>query len=231
MALPKIESPTFMLEVPSTKQTLRYRPFTVKEEKILLVALQAEDIKETEHAIKQVLNNCIVDDVDLDDLATYDIEYLFLQLRAKSVTNIIEFSIEDDGEYYKTEINLDEVKVYFDPTHINSIELNEEITLIMRDPTYSIVAKLENRSDTDMLFEAVSGCIDKVLVGDDQVITMKDYTRDEQKEFIDSFSSKNMRQIEKYFDTLPKLSHTVQYVTNDGETKEREISGLQSFFI
>ena len=184
MALPKIESPTFMLEVPSTKQTLRYRPFTVKEEKILLVALQAEDIKETEHAIKQVLNNCIVDDVDLDDLATYDIEYLFLQLRAKSVTNIIEFSIEDDGEYYKTEINLDEVKVYFDSNHNNSIELNEEITLIMRDPTYSIVAKLENRSDTDMLFEAISSCIDKVLVGDDQVITMKDYTRDEQKEFI-----------------------------------------------
>lgn len=233
MGLPIIEAPTFMLDIPSTKQAIKYRPFTVKEEKILLIGMQSDNAVEIENTIKQVLNNCIIDMIELNDLATYDIEYIFLQLRAKSVDNVIKIAIsdEEDGNVYDVEVNVDDIKVQFNDDHVNIIELNDQVTLIMKDPTYDILRMMESQdNEQDALAQAVIACIDKVMVGDDEVLIMSEYTQKEQIEFIDSFSSKNMQQLERFFDTMPKLSHKIEYTTEDGNKKEREVSGLQSFF-
>lgn len=233
MGLPIIEAPTFVLNVPSTKQTIKYRPFTVKEEKILLIGLESDSPKEIEGTIKQVLRNCIIDDIDLNDLATYDIEYLFLQLRSKSVDNNITLNILDDEDQqsYEVSVNLDDIQVEFNDEHTNIIELNSDITLVMKDPTYEIVGLMEeNDNEQEALIKAIISCIDKVMVGDDQVLMMSEYTRQEQIDFVESFNTKNMKQLEAFFDTMPKLSHTIEYVRNDGVKKQKEVSGLQSFF-
>jgi hypothetical protein len=135
MALPKIDSPIFMLDLPSTKETIKYRPFTVKEEKILLIASQSDEEKEITSAIEQIITNCAISDVDLKKMTSYDIEYFFLQLRARSVNNIINLSITDDvdGEVYEVEINLDEVLVPIDENREFQIKLNSEITWKMRN--------------------------------------------------------------------------------------------------
>lgn len=234
MALPKIESPTFMLEVPSTKEIIKYRPFTVKEEKILLMASQGAEEREINSAIEQIINNCIVSDgLDLDSLSSYDIEYIFINLRSKSVNNIVELQLidDEDGQPYKVEIDLDELSVTHNEEHEYNIELNEEVTILMKDPSYEIIKKIagsEGKED-ERLVELIMNSIEHILYGD-EVLLMKDYTRKEQEEFINSFSSQNMRKIEKFFDTLPKLIHEVSYTRNDGETVTRTLEGVQSFF-
>lgn len=234
MALPKIESPTFMLNIPSSKETIRYRPFTVKEEKILMMAAQSDEERETVNAIKQIINNCVIDDIDVNDFSIYDLEYVFLQLRSKSVNNVIEFKFidEEDNNSYDVSINLDDINVRFDEKHQYTLELNDQVSLIMRDPTYEMVQALNKigNNEEKVMMETISLCIDKVLVRDDEVLSMKDYTKKEQQDFIESFSSKNMLQLQEFFNTIPRLKHTVEYKTQSGETKSKEIVGLQSFF-
>jgi len=234
MALPKIASPTFMLDIPSTGETIRYRPFTVKEEKVLLIASSGDDEKQVVEAIKQIINNCVLDKIDVDDLSIYDLEYLFLQLRSKSVNNVIEFKFvdEDDNNTYESTLDLEDIKIVKDPSHEYTLNLNDEVSLIMKDPTYETVQKINKLGDNSekAMMEIISLCIDKVLVGDDEVLNMGDYTKKEQQDFIESFSSKNMIQIQEFFNTVPRLKHSFTYKTEGGETKTKEIVGLQSFF-
>ena len=230
MALPKIDTPTFMLELPSTKENVKYRPFTVKEEKILLMASQSEDEKDIQNAIEQILTNCIISDINVKTLAPYDIEYLFLNFRAKSVNNIIELKITDDEDNieYEISINLDDIKITM-PERNNIIQINDSISLIMKDPDYATVKKLEKKSEDQVMNSILIECIDQILV-DDDVILLKDHTKKEQDEFINSFSSKDMRNVEEYFNLMPKLSHDVSYTREDGTEVTKTLEGMQSFF-
>jgi len=230
MALPKIDTPVFMIDLPSTKETIRYRPFTVKEEKILLMASQGGEERDITNAVEQILTNCILDDVDIKKLATYEIEYLFLNLRAKSVNNIIElkFIDDEDEKEYEVTVDLDEIKLQ-ESTRDNIIEINDTVSLVMKDPSYETIKKTNNKDQDKMLSSIIIDSIDQILVGDD-VVLLKDHTKKEQEEFINSFSSKDMRKLEDYFSSMPKLSHDVSYTRDDGTVVTKTIEGLQSFF-
>jgi len=235
MALPKIDTPVFTLKLPSSagKKNIKFRPFTVKEEKILLMAAQGEVEDETLNSIKQVINNCLHTNINIDELPTYDIEYIFVNLRAKSVNNLIQLTLTDDVDQqtYDVSINIDDVEVVFDEEHIYIVELNDNISIMLKDPNYDVIQKISSyKQDDEGMMEMVISSIDKVLVGDDEVLLMKDHTRKEQEEFVNSLSSQNMREIEKFLTTIPKLIHTVEYAREDGTKVEKIIEGMQSFF-
>ena len=230
MALPVIDSPIFSIELPSTKNTLRFRPFTVKEEKLLLLASESEDAKTVSDTIKQVLNNCFVDEVDINTLAIFDVEYVFIKLRAKSVNNIVELQFKDDHDKnVKTEIDLEEVIVEFDPEHTNQINLSEKVILTMKYPSFSMFEAMSGGKENTDMSDILKETIDKVVNGD-EVLSLKDYSNEEITAFTDSFTSKNMRDIEKFFGTLPKLKMDVKYRDSEGNDKVREVVGLQNFF-
>lgn len=229
MALPKITSPTFLVELPSNKRKIKFHPFTVKEEKMLLMAVESEDTDAVSETIKQVMKNCLVDDIDIDEMATFDVEYLFLNLRAKSVDNIVELKVKhDDGEMYETSVNLDDAFVHFPEDHNNKIQLNESVYITMKYPTFSTVTKLSDEKVKNNLVEIISVNIDKVIDGE-EIYELNDFSKDEVTSFIESFTSKNMREIEKFFQTIPKLKMDVRYNVN-GVEKTKEVVGLQSFF-
>ena len=231
MALPVIDSPIFSIELPSTKNTLRFRPFTVKEEKLLLLASESEDAKTVSDTIKQVLNNCFVDEVDINALAIFDVEYVFIKLRAKSVNNIVELQFNDDHDKnVKTEIDLEDVIVEFDPEHTNQINLSEKVILTMKYPSFSMFEAMSGGKENTDMSDILKETIDKVVNGD-EVLSLKDYSNEEITAFTDSFTSKNMRDIEKFFGTLPKLKMDVKYRDSEGNDKVREVVGLQNFFI
>ena len=231
MALPVIDSPIFSIELPSTKNTLRFRPFTVKEEKLLLLASESEDAKTVSDTIKQVLNNCFVDEVDINALAIFDVEYVFIKLRAKSVNNIVELQFKDDHDKnVKTEIDLEEVIIEFDPEHTNQINLSEKVILTMKYPSFSMFEAMSGGKENTDMSDILKETIDKVVNGD-EVLSLKDYSNEEITAFTDSFTSKNMRDIEKFFGTLPKLKMDVKYRDSEGNDKVREVVGLQNFFI
>ena len=230
MALPVIDSPIFSIELPSTKNTLRFRPFTVKEEKLLLLASESEDAKTISDTIKQVLNNCFIDEVDINTLAIFDVEYVFIKLRAKSVNNIVELQFKDDHDKnVKTEIDLEEVIVEFDPEHTNQINLSEKVILTMKYPSFSMFEAMSGGKEDADMSDILKETIDKVVNGD-EVLSLKDYSSEEVTAFTDSFTSKNMRDIEKFFGTLPKLKMDVKYRDSEGNDKVREVVGLQNFF-
>jgi len=232
MALPKIDTPTFILELPSTKEKIKFRPFTVKEEKILLMAAQSEDETDIANAIEQILVNCIISNVNLFEFTTYDVEYVFINLRAKSVNNIIELSFIDevDEEEYKVSFDIDDVQLKT-IERTNIIAINDEISITMIDPTYKVVKDLQaqNLSQDKLVFNMIAKCIDKVLIGDD-VLILKDHTQKEQEEFINSLSSKNMRDIENYLESMPKLSHDIVYTRKDGTEITKTLEGMNNFF-
>jgi len=232
MALPKIDTPIFILELPSTKEKIKFRPFTVKEEKILLMAAQSEDETDIANAIEQILVNCIISNVNLFEFTTYDVEYVFINLRAKSVNNIIELSFIDevDEEEYKVSFDIDDVQLKT-IERTNIIAINDEISITMIDPTYKVVKDLQaqNLSQDKLVFNMIAKCIDKVLIGDD-VLILKDHTQKEQEEFINSLSSKNMRDIENYLESMPKLSHDIVYTRKDGTEITKTLEGMNNFF-
>lgn len=229
MALPKITSPTFTLELPSNKRKIKFHPFTVKEEKMLLMAVESEDTDSVTGTIKQVMANCLIDELNLEDLATFDIEYLFLQLRSKSVDNVVELKIKhDDDKTYETTVDLEDAYVHFEDDHTNKVQLNDTVTVIMKYPTFSTIDQLGSENVKNNLVEIISTSIDKVIDGE-EVHDLSDFSKQEVTEFIESFTSKNMREIEKFFQTIPKLKLDVKYDV-DGVTKTKEVVGLQSFF-
>lgn len=229
MSLPKITSPVFTVELPSNKRKVKFRPFTVKEEKLLLMASQSEDAESVNDTIKQILTNCFVEDVNIDDLAIFDVEYLFLQLRAKSVDNIVELKMKDDEDekFYDIEVDLNDAIVEFNPEHTNKITLNDDVMLVMKYPSFSLIEKMSSLAEDDVV-DVIGTSIDKVVNGE-ELLDLSDYGKDDIKSFIESFSSKNMRDIEKFFQTLPRLKLDVSYMTPNGP-KTKEVVGLQSFF-
>ena len=233
MGLPILQHPTFELTIPSTSGKLTYRPFLVKEEKVLLIAQESDEVKDLTRAIKQILKNCIIEgDVDVDDSPTFDLEYMFLQLRANSVSNKAKFTIHDPDSKKGIEVELDlkDVAVQYDDNHNSLIKLNDNISLQMKYPTYDTISKFDAVADVvGTTFGMIRHCVDKVFVGEEEVHDFKDYSDKEVDEFIDSLTTDNFQAIQTFFDTMPKLRHEVEYKVGK-KTKTRTFTGLQDFF-
>lgn len=233
MPLPKIELPLYELTLPSAGKKIKYVPFTVKEEKILLTAQQSKDPDQIVTAIKQIINNCVVD-YDTEKLALFDLEYLIINIRSKSVDNNVEFEIEDPdtNEKVKLELNLEDVKIYRDDRHTNKIQLDDTYTLFLKYPSidlFSQIIKEENISQ-EKSFEILISCIDK-LASEDEVYNFKDFTKKQVDDFVESLQSDVIKKIKLFFDTMPKVRHEIPYVNSKGEEKIFTIQGTQSFFM
>ena len=237
MPLPTIATPTYSLELPSTKKTIKYRPFLVKEEKLLVLALETEDQKEITNAVKSVIKNCIqTRGVKVESLPTFDIEYLFLNIRGKSVGEEVEVNIvaPDDGvTQIPVTIDLDEIKVTENPEHKKQIKLNDELMMEMRYPSLDQFIKNNfdiNESNFDQSFELIASCVDKIY-SEEEVWSTDDVSKKEVLEFLEQMNSIQFKEIEKFFETMPKLSHTLK-VTNPKTKVESEVvlEGLSSFF-
>lgn len=235
MALPKLNKPIFEIEIPSMKKKVTFNPFTVKEEKILLIAQESKDPDQMVLAIKQILNNCL-HDVDIDKLATFDLEYLLINLRAKSVNNIFEVNIKDPDtdETIKLEVDIDDIKVQFDPEHKNKIELEPNVYLIMRYPSLkqldSIIKLAANNSNSEELFELMISCFDILAYGED-VYKFDEYTPQQKIEFADDLSGGAINEIKNFFKTIPSLQYETSYKNSNGDTKRFLLKGTETFFI
>jgi len=238
MPLPKIVTPTYELILPSTKKQIRYRPFLVKEEKLLVLALETEDSKQITNAIKSVLKSCILTrGVKVETLPTFDIEYLFLNIRGKSVGEVVEVVITapDDGKTaIPVEINLDEIKVQENPEHNKQIQLNDDLMMEMAYPSLDQFIKnnfdFSGNVNIDQSFELIAGCIDKIY-NEEEVWTTSDVSKKEVLDFLEQMSSVQFKQIEKFFETMPKLSHTIEVVNPKTKVESTVVlEGLSSFF-
>jgi hypothetical protein len=238
MPLPKIATPTYELELPSTGQVIKYRPFLVKEEKLLVLALESEDPKQITTAIKTVIKNCIeTKGIKVESLPTFDIEYLFLNIRGKSVGEEIEVNIicpDDDDTGVPTKINIDDIKVTKNPDHSKQIKIDDSIMMEMGYPSLDQFIKnnfdLSGDNTMDKSFELVASCIDKIYT-EDEVWSASDVTKKELVDFLDQMNSSQFKEVEKFFDTMPKLTHTVHVKNpNTGVESDVTLEGLSSFF-
>ena len=238
MPLPKISTPTYELELPSTGQTVKYRPFLVKEEKVLVIALESEDNKQITNAIKAVLKSCIqTRGVKVEHLPTFDIEYLFLNIRGKSVGEELEVNVicpDDEETQVKTTINLDDIQIEKDEKHTKQIKLDDNLMMEMKYPSLEQFIKnnfdFDEKNQMDQSFELIATCIDKIY-NEDEVWATADCTKKEVNDFLESMNSSQFKEIETFFETMPKLSHTIK-VTNPKTKVESEVvlEGLASFF-
>jgi hypothetical protein len=238
MPLPKISTPTYELELPSTGEEVKYRPFLVREEKVLVIALESEDTKQISNAIKTVIKNCILTkNIKVETLPTFDIEYLFLNIRGKSVGEEIEVNIicPDDGETaVQVKIDLDTVKVQRDETHTNKIKVDPTIMMEMKYPSLDQFIKnnfdFKNDNTMEQSFDMIAACIDKIYT-EEEVWSASDVTKKEIIDFLEQMNSSQFKEIETFFETMPKLSHKIT-VTNPVTQVESEVilEGLASFF-
>ena len=239
MPLPKINTPTYELAIPSTGKKIRYRPFLVKEEKILIMALESEDIKQITDAIVEILSECILTKgVKVLELATFDIEFIFLNVRAKSVGEMIDVNVTcpDDGKtQVQMEIDIDAIKVQKDKKHSNLVKIDEKLSMKMKYP--SIQQFVQNNfdikdtgPDVDQSLTMITTCIEQIYT-EEESWSASDSTSDELKEFVEQMNTKQFKEIEGFFTTMPKLSHTVK-VKNPKTKVESEVvlEGLASFF-
>jgi len=233
MSLPKISHPIFTIEIPSTKTKTRFRPFLVKEEKILLMAQASGNIKEIISSLKQVVNNCALEELDIDDLTTFDLEYIFIKLRAQSVNNIIELSYVDqeDNKKYDFEVDLNQVVLLIDPEHTNKIKVNDEIGIVLKYPKPKVADDTsEVETELDLFFVMMKECIDYVY-DDNKKYLAKDYTKEELDEFLATLDVGTFKEIQKFFNTLPKLYYKIEYENELGNHREIELKSLNDFFM
>ena len=240
MPLPKIATPQYTLDLPSTGKSIKYRPFLVKEEKILILALESEDVIQITSAIKQILKDCIITKgIKVEELPTFDIEYIFLNVRAKSVGEAIELIVtcSDDGTTeVPVKVYIDEIQVQKDPNHSTDINLGDGLVLRMKYPSLNEFVKnnfdfsSNDVSSIEKSFDIVSSCIDMVFNADESWAAA-DCTKKELNDWIETLTSQQFQEVEKFFNTMPKLSHTFK-VTNPNTKKESEVTleGLTSFF-
>ena len=236
MALPILDLPTYELEVPSTGKTIRYRPFLVKEEKVLLLALEGEDEKAIEVAVKNLLKGCITSRIKLESLSTFDLEYIFLKIRAASVGEIVEMEVtclDDNETKIKYNLDLNKVEVIFPEGHSNKIMLTDETGLIMRYPGFErFVQNSVSGVDlsTDDIFDIIAESIDQIFQGD-EVYDSSTTTKKEFREFVDGLTTQQFEKIQEFFETAPKLSHSFSVRNpNTGIESTYTIEGLSNFF-
>ena len=240
MPLPTITTPTYELKMPSTGKKIKYRPFLVKEEKILIIALESKDQNEITNSVKDVLKKCILTrGIKVDDLPTFDIEYIFLNIRAKSIGEDIKLIVtcpDDNETEVPVTIYVDEIKVVKPKEHTTDISLDKNLSLRMKYPSLNqfiennFEVEEEPQTVVNKTFRLIADCIDTVFI-EEEAWEAKDYTSDERLEFIEQLNSKQYKQVEKFFATMPKLSHTIE-ITNPNTKKKSSIvlDGLADFF-
>ena len=243
MGLPTIAVPQYELIIPSTEKKVKYRPFLVKEEKVLLIALESENQTNILNAIRTIISNCLYGDVNVDEMPTFDLEFIFLQLRAKSKGEIIDLKYECPKCKTELEINIntDDVQVIKNPEHTHTIELDPELGVVMKYPTIEMQHMIQEmqekkQSEVEGLFKLVTRCIDYIY-DKDNTYPLKDHTEKEVNDFIDSLTDDHFQKISKFFETMPVLQHEFQLKCTK-KKKEKTcsyketitLSGLQSFF-
>ena len=234
MALPKLNTLTYELELPSSGEKLKYRPFLVKEQKALMIAQESEDDKLIENTFAQIINDCVFDDVDPYTMPMFDIEYLFLRIRGKSVGEKVKLNLlcpDDEKTRVDVEVNLEEVDVQMSEEHTNIIKLTEDINIIMKYPCLKDMAGFDDTGEVSSIFDMIKRCIFEVHDGE-TIYNKVDISEKELDDFIDSMSTENFEHVTKFFETMPKLYHEVE-VKNPKTKKKNKIpiEGLQSFFV
>ena len=236
MALPKLTTPTYELEIPSTDEKIKYRPFLVKEEKILMMAMESKEVADITQAVKDIVLECTFNKVDISHMPMFDVEYVFLQIRSKSVGEVSNLKLlcpDDKKTYTEVELNLTEVKVQVGEDHTNKIELDNGMGMIMTYPTIDSFSEsgIKDINASNML-EVISTCILQIFEKKgEKVYDTKDQTKKEVEEFIEQLNTKQFKTVQKFFETMPKLKHEVT-IKNPKTKKESKItlSGLNDFF-
>jgi len=240
MPLPTIETPTYELNLPSTGKKIKYRPFLVKEEKILIIALDSKDQNEITNSVKDVLKKCVLTrGVKIDDLPTFDIEYIFLNIRAKSIGEDIKLVVtcpDDKETEVPVTIYVDEIKVVKSKDHKRDISLDKNLILRMKYPSLNqfiqsnFETKDESQTTVDKTFQLIADCMDTVYT-EEEAWESTDYSPNERLSFIEQLNSKQFKEVERFFATMPKLSHTIE-VTNPNTKKKSKVvlEGLADFF-
>ena len=236
MALPKLNTPTYELEMPSTDETIQFRPFLVKEEKILMIAMESGKNADIVNAVKEIVSACTFDKIDISNIPMFDVEYIFLKIRSKSVGETSKLKIlcpDDKKTYANVEVNLEEVQVQVGDDHTNKIELDDSKGIIMTYPSVDsfLESGIQNITASNML-DMIGSCILQIYEDKgEKVYEAKDQTKKELSEFIESMNTKQFQDIQKFFDTMPRLKHTIK-VKNPKTKKESEVTlqGLNDFF-
>ena len=236
MALPKLNTPTYELEVPSTDDKIKYRPFLVKEEKILMIAMESKDNAQIVNAVKDIVSECTFNKLDISSMPMFDVEYIFLNIRAKSVGEVSKLKLlcpDDKKTYADVELDLTEVEVQVGNDHTNKIELTDSMGMIMTYPTIDSFqdSGIKNINAENML-EVISSCVLQIYENNgEKVYQAKDQTKKELTEFIESMNTNQFKQVQAFFDTMPKLKHTVK-VKNPKTKKSSDVTlnGLNDFF-
>ena len=240
MPFPKIATPSYELELPSTGKTIQYRPFLVKEEKLLVIALESEDTKQITNAIKAVIKSCVLTKgIKVETLPTFDIEYLFLNIRGKSVGEDIDVNLicpDDNETEVSVSVNLDDIKVQKPEGHSNQIKLDNNLMMELKYPSLNEFIKNNfdpndtSKNPMDQSFDLIGSCINKIY-NQDEVWAAADCSKKEITDFLDSMNSSQFKEVEKFFETMPKLSHTLK-VLNPKTNVESDVvlEGLASFF-
>jgi hypothetical protein len=233
MALPVIDTPKYTAKIPSTGKTVAYRPYLVKEEKILMIALESENQDQILTAVKDIIHACTYEKVDVDQLAAFDLEYIFLKLRSKSVgeTSTVGLKCSHCETSNSVEIPVDSIEVTMPVESNSSIMLTDRVGIKLRYPTVKDIQKLASMKDgVDQMMRTVVMCIDSIF-DDDKVYPARDSTPKELEAFIDSLNSEQFKKIQKFFESMPSLKHDVKYTcTNCGTVNEFELKGLANFF-
>ena len=236
MALPKVNTPTYELVVPSTDEKVKFRPFLVKEEKILLIAMEAQEQSGILNAVKDIVKSCTFDKFDVNRAPIFDIEYIFLNIRAKSVGEVstVNLRCPDDNEtFVQTEIDLTKVNVQITKGHTNKIELTDEMGMILQYPTLDSFTDSTTVINASNMLDVIASCVSQIYdkKGED-VYDAKDSTKQEIIDFLESLNSKQFLEIQKFFDTMPKLTHTVNIENPETKVKSDIIlTGLNDFFV
>jgi len=236
MALPKLNTPTYELEIPSTDEKIQYRPFLVKEEKILMMALETKDNAQIVNAVKDIVNECTFNKINISTMPMFDTEYIFLQIRSKSVGEVSKLKLlcpDDKKTYADVELDLNEVKVQVEDDHTNKIELTDDMGIIMTYPSIDSFADsgIQDINATNML-DVIGSCILQIYEQKgEKVYEAKDQTKKELTEFIEQLNTKQFQDVQKFFDTMPRLKHTIKIKNpKTKKTSEVTLSGLNDFF-
>jgi hypothetical protein len=234
MGLPKVSYPIFSINVPSLGKEIKFRSFLVKDEKVLLVAQNSKETKDIVLAIKQVINNCAIDDINVDELATFDLEYMFIKLRSKSVNNIIELKYVDpeDGEQYDISVDTDKIDVInLGLDEYKKVQISNTMGMVLKYPNASIVSHISpSDNETDMFFSILKHCI-SYIYDKDKTYNPGEYTVEEIEEFIADLDVKTLQKVQKFFESMPRIHYSTEYKTKSGKTKKLELNTLNDFFM
>ena len=236
MALPKLTTPTYELEIPSTDEKISYRPFLVKEEKILLMAMESGKNEDIVNAVKQIVSECTFNKLKLGTLPMFDVEYIFLNIRAKSIGEVSKLKLlcpDDNKTYANVEVNLEEVQVQVSDDHTNKIELTDSMGMIMTYPTIDSFAESGiQQINANNMIDIIGSCVLQIYEDNgEKVYEAKDQTKKEMTEFIEQMNTTQFKKVQKFFDTMPRLKHTIK-VRNPKTKKMNDITlaGLNDFF-